>query len=89
MRGWPPQQRSLLLLGHVKLPQQRLWGSAKEPFTAGKGVSVSERRRCFDSDQWEKKKNKALVKKQQIKSRGQVSRQRSRLESSCWWNLVV
>lgn len=31
---------SLLLLGHMELLQQHLWGSAKEPCTAGKG-SVS------------------------------------------------
>lgn len=47
MQSWLPEQRSLsctqslLLLGHVKLLQQHLWGSAREPFTAGK-VSVSQ-----------------------------------------------
>lgn len=29
---WLPGQRTLLLLGHMKLLQQLLWGSAKEPF---------------------------------------------------------
>lgn len=32
-QSWLPEKRTLLLLGHMKLSQQLLWGSVKEPFT--------------------------------------------------------
>lgn len=35
-QSWLPEQSTLLLLGHMELSQQLLWGSAKEPFALGR-----------------------------------------------------
>lgn len=65
-------------------------GLCQGVFTAGK-VSVSHiAGDALTVTSGKKKEEKrSSMEKQQIKSKGKVSRWRSCLESSCWWNLVL